>query len=175
MATVKKPRKKKKRKGHYITGSYTSTRSGQVCKYRSGWELKYMEHLDVNPDVISWSYESFTIEYVSNKKTGRVRKYIPDFRVEYVDKIVIVEIKPSRRLGQPTVKKKMEAAERWCGEHGVALKVITEFELKLLGLLLFDFTGVTQGPQLVHEHHLGSRRVHQLYRRLCGRFFCDTG
>ena len=137
MATTKKkaPRKRK-RKGHYITGSYTSTRSGQVCKYRSGWELKYMEHLDLNADVVAWSYESFTIEYLSNRKTGRMRKYIPDFKVEYVDgHTEVVEIKPSKRLTRPTVVKKLAAAQVWCGVNGVALKIITEVDLKGLGLL----------------------------------------
>ena len=31
--------------------------------YRSGWELKYMAHLDSAKDVISWSSEEVIIRY----------------------------------------------------------------------------------------------------------------
>lgn len=132
MAVVKKPRKRK-RKRHYITGSYVSARSGQTFKYRSGWELKYMEHLDVNPDVVSWSYESFFIEYLSNVKTGRMRKYTPDFKVEYKDgHIEIIEVKPVSRLKNVKVVKKIAAARNWCHINNVQFKIITEVELKNL-------------------------------------------
>jgi hypothetical protein len=128
--------KKRRRKSHYHTGIYVSTKTGQICKHRSGWERSYMQYLDAEPSVKTWSYESFTIDYVSNKKTQRIRHYIPDFKVEYVNgDTVIVEIKPSRRLTKPTVKKKMAAAVIWCGAHGVALKIVTEVDLKSLGLL----------------------------------------
>jgi hypothetical protein len=138
MAAKKAPvkRKRRKRKGHYITGTYTSTKTGAACKYRSGWELKFMEYLDGEASVKTWWYEAFTIDYISNKKTGRVRRYIPDFKIEYDDgRIEVVEIKPSKRLTRPTVVKKLEAAGIWCRDHGVALRVITERELKGLGLL----------------------------------------
>lgn len=95
-----------------------------------------MEHLDGDPDVSSWLYESFTIDYVSNKRTGKVRRYIPDFRVEYADgSVEIVEVKPSRKLHKPTVQKKLLAAQVWCADHGAILRIITEIELKAIGSL----------------------------------------
>jgi phage-related protein len=95
-----------------------------------------MQFLDESAEVATWEYESFKIEYVSNKKSGRVRKYIPDFRVTFVDgTISIVEIKPSKRLVQATVKKKIVAAEEWCALNNCKFKVVTEHELKNLGLL----------------------------------------
>lgn len=133
MAKVKRTRRKRKR--HYHTGAYTS-KVGNVCKYRSGWELKYMEYLDASPDVLSWSYESIKIPYVSNVRTKKVRNYLPDFCVEYVDgHKEIVEIKPSRRVHQVKVQKKLLAAGDHCRAHGLALVIITEVELKGLGLL----------------------------------------
>lgn len=95
-----------------------------------------MVHLDENPDVVSWSYEKLIIEYISNQKTKKVRKYYPDFQVEYKDGAkVVIEIKPSRKLNQPTVIKKVRAAKEWCTTHGVIYKVLTEIELKDMGLL----------------------------------------
>jgi hypothetical protein len=128
----RKPRRKRKR--HYHTGLHTSPKAGE-CKYRSGWELEYMQWLDANADVITYSYEKTKIPYVSNARTGKLRNYFPDFLVEYVDRRVLVEIKPKRRASQVKVVKKLKAAQEWCSTHGVALEVITEVELKLLGLL----------------------------------------
>lgn len=132
----KKKRKRKRKKRAYKTGVYVSKKTGQECSYRSGWEGKYLEYLDNDPDVISFKYEPFEIEYISNKKTGRVRKYIPDIIVERTSNgTTLEEVKPSNRLDRPTVVKKHAAAERWCEEHEMAFRVITEVELKGLGVL----------------------------------------
>lgn len=132
---MKKRRKKRKKKGHYHRGIYNSPLAGE-CKYRSGWEQKYMEHLDANPDVSTWSYEKLVIEYVSNQKTKKIRKYYPDFQVEYKDGTkVVIEIKPSRKLDQATIVKKIRAAKEWCTINNMTYKVLTEHELKDLGLL----------------------------------------
>ena len=98
-----------------------------------------MEFLDRSAVIKTWGYETLKIPYVSNKKTGKIRMYYPDFRVEYLDGTVeIVEIKPSKRLKQVTVIKKIAAAKDWCSAHSAAFVIITEIELKGLGLLLGD-------------------------------------
>ena len=131
----KKPRKKRRKKGHYHRGVYNSPIAGE-CKYRSGWEQKYMEYLDSNPEVLKWSYEKVIIEYVSNQKTKKIRKYYPDFEVEYVDgKKTIIEIKPTKKLQQSTIIKKIKAAQEWCEARQIVYKIITEIELKDMGLL----------------------------------------
>jgi hypothetical protein len=134
MATPKKKRKKK-RKGHYIRGTYTSPIAGE-CKFRSGWEYRLMIHLDANPEVEFWSYEKTVIEYVSNVRTKKVRKYYPDFLVRYKDgRTELIEVKPKRKLEQAVIKKKMAAALLWCAEHGMTYRIVTEIQLKELGLL----------------------------------------
>ena len=95
-----------------------------------------MIHLDNDEAVRSYLYEGVCIEYVSNKSSGRTRKYYPDFLVEYVDgRKHLVEIKPKRRTNQVNVQKKLAAAETWSQEHGVTLEVVTEIELRVMGLL----------------------------------------
>lgn len=131
---VKKKKTRRKRRGHYHKGLHVSPKAGD-CNYRSGWELNYMNWLDTNPDVLKYSYEKTIIEYVSNKKTGKLRKYYPDFLVDYDGRQELIEIKPSKRVTQIKVVKKLKAAEEWCKTHGVAFKVITEKELKVLGIL----------------------------------------
>lgn len=128
-------KKRKKRKRRYISGIYESTKAG-ICSYRSSWELRYMEYLDANEEVINWSYEKLIIEYVSNKKTNKIRKYYPDFQIEYADgKKFVVEIKQSRKLKQMNVIKKIKAAIKWCTDHDMTYKILTEIELKDIGLL----------------------------------------
>jgi hypothetical protein len=95
-----------------------------------------MQYLDDCSEVVSWSYECVKVPYLSNQRTGKMRTYFPDFLVEYVDKRVeLVEVKPSKRLTQARVQKKLEAARGYCNAHGLTLVVLTEKELKGLGLL----------------------------------------
>jgi hypothetical protein len=126
----------RKRKKRYHTGEFNSTKMKSVSKFRSGWEHKYMMLLDVDSNVKEWYFENIKIPYVSNKKTGKVRNYYPDFTVIHEDGSKhIIEIKPKRKLGNATVKKKCSAAIDWCMEHGYHYKIITEIELKQLGVL----------------------------------------
>jgi hypothetical protein len=126
---------KKRRRRGYHRGDYVSTKSGETFSYRSGWEEKYMVWLDGREEVLSWRHEPFTIGYISNIRSGKTRKYHPDFIVEYSDRTELIEIKPSRKVGQRLVQKKVAAAEDWCLSHGVSFRIITEIELKELGLL----------------------------------------
>jgi hypothetical protein len=74
--------------------------------------------------------------YIANIRSGKLRKYFPDFLVEYVNgDRILVEIKPKKRLEQAKVQKKLVAAQQWCQEHAATLKVITEIELRELGLM----------------------------------------
>src|SRR6185436_3674743 len=116
--------RKRRKKGRYKRGEYTSTRSGLVFKYRAGGELAYMQYLDANEDVFAWSYESLVIPYVSNVRTGKVRKSYPDFQVHWVDRPdEVIEIKPSKRVKQAGVQKKLKAAEEWCRANTFTLVV----------------------------------------------------
>lgn len=130
-----KRKRRRRRKGHYFRGVHNSPIAGE-CHYRSGWEQKYMEYLDLDPNVKFWAYEELVIDYVSNKRTGKMRKYYPDFLVEYRDGTqVVVEIKPQRKLEQALIQKKLSAAQEWCMMKQMTFKVITEIELKDMGLL----------------------------------------
>lgn len=131
----KKRRRKKKRKSRYHTGVHVSPKAGECC-YRSGWELAYCRHLDEDPNVVSYEYEGVVVGYVSNVKSGKIRKYFPDFLVTYANgSQKLIEIKPKNRLVQPKVMKKVAAAELWCADHGAEFQIVTEVELRELGLL----------------------------------------
>ena len=127
---------RKRRRGHYKRGSHVSSKTGTESKFRSGWEESFMIYLDNKPSVKDWSYETITIDYLSNKRTGKIRKYYPDFFVEHSDGTKeLVEIKPKKRLNQLAVQKKISAAIAWCESNGHTFKILTEIELKEMGVI----------------------------------------
>lgn len=127
---------RKRRKKRYHTGVHVSTKTGQSCKYRSGWELSYLRWLDSCPDVETFVYEGVKIPYVSNVRTNKIRHYYPDFLVKYRDgRSLLVEIKPKKRMPQANIQKKLAAAAIWCSTHGAILTVLTEIELRAMGLV----------------------------------------
>src|SRR5260221_6839474 len=111
-----KRKRKRQRMSRYHTAIHVSPEAGE-CRHRSGCEKAYMVHLDNDPSVLSYSYEKTVIDYVSNTKTKKMRKYYPDFLIEYADKRVLVEIKPKRKLEQARVQKKLAAARIWSSLH----------------------------------------------------------
>ena len=125
---------KKKRK--YKTGTYVSTKTGAKIAYRSGWEKSFAEYLDNDMTVLTYSYESIIVSYVTNLRSGRLRKYFPDFYVERVDGTkLLIEIKPKRFMSRNINQKKWEAARHWCEEHGAEFIVLTEEELHQMAVI----------------------------------------
>lgn len=122
----------KKRKKRYHTGKYISTKSLKEYKYRSGWEKIYMQFLDNSQDVLSWEYEPFFIEYFSNKRTKKIKKYYPDFVVFKENEKILVEIKPSKKLTQAIVQKKIYAAQEWCLTNNFRFQIICENEIGVM-------------------------------------------
>lgn len=95
-----------------------------------------MKWLDDNAAVTAYEYEKLVIEYVSNMKSKKIRRYFPDFLVHYADgHRELIEIKPKKRLVQATVKKKAAAAEAWCAANNMKYTILTEVELKSLSII----------------------------------------
>jgi hypothetical protein len=127
--------RRRSKKGHYHRGIHKSPKAG-IIKYRSGWELSFCHWLDSNLEVLEYSYECLKIPYTSNRRTGKVRTYIPDFLVTFIDgRKVIYEVKPKKKVSQPTNVKKFMAVREYCERNQMTFSVITEIELKSLGLL----------------------------------------
>jgi hypothetical protein len=88
-------------------------------KYRSGWELTVAKHLDENPEVLHYQYEAIKIPYILNKRTGKIRNYLPDFYVTYTSgRKLLIEVKRNSALNQLLVKKKEAAARLWAMKNG---------------------------------------------------------
>lgn len=119
--------------------------------WRSTWELKFMNYLDGNKDVIQWSSEEFCIPYKS-LIDGRMHRYFPDFWIKRnnhagVAETLVVEIKPKSQTVPPTPKNKAsksyinevvawgtnsskwKAAEEFCSNKNWKFAVLTEKDL----------------------------------------------
>lgn len=114
-------------------------------RYRSSWELTFMNFADNNEHILQWASESIQIPY-RHPLTGKHTIYVPDFFVVYVDKngkqrAELIEIKPS---GQSMITEKQnqqqratvvvnyakwEAAQAWCKRNGITFRIITEKDM----------------------------------------------
>lgn len=115
-------------------------------KYRSGWELTFMNFCDNHNNVIYWASEAIKVPY-KHPLTGKPTVYIPDFFVVYQNKFKqqiaeIVEIKPKK---QSLIESKIASAKdkavvivnhaKWaaavayCKRQGYTFRVITEDDL----------------------------------------------
>ena len=96
---------------------YHSGRKG----YRN--ERVMMERLEANPTVRKWTKEH-GISITWYDRQHHRHTYRPDFLVEYTDGAVgLIEVKGADRLDKETVKRKREAAQRWCGRRGMAYEI----------------------------------------------------
>lgn len=115
--------------------------------FRSSWEYKFINWLENADSVSSWSSESIPIMYIM--PGGDTHTYWPDFFVEMRDgKKYLIEIKPEIQTRRPSyiLKKykhnpaqaeyifrtwtknirKWISAKKYCEEHGIIFKIITE-------------------------------------------------
>lgn len=101
-------------KSYYRQGRYASTKTGREFWYRSSYELRYMQILDADESVAGWEYEpaAITIEY---EHEGQIRRYKPDFLVEYADgRRLIVEVKSKHSMREYKNVSKMSALQGFC-------------------------------------------------------------
>jgi hypothetical protein len=134
----------------FAQGPYTVKNAAKyvgkgVPRYRSGWELSFMQFLDNNDNVMQWASESIQIPY-RNPITGKQSIYVPDFLITYRTRqntliAEVVEIKPKK---QSIIESKMSnrdrmvvainyakwaSDEKWCARNGLKFRVITELDL----------------------------------------------
>ena len=119
--------------------------------YRSSWECRVMNKLDLAEWCISWASEELVVPYIS-PVDNRWHRYFPDFIVKYKDKsglikTMMIEIKPHKQSQPPQPKKrvtkqylneimtygvnqaKWKAANEFCLDRGWQFRVLTEKEL----------------------------------------------
>ena len=141
----------------FIQGIYKLKNQGKYVGdpnnivFRSSWELKLLQWLDLNNNILRFASEEVIIPYVS-PVDGKVHRYFPDFAIEYKTvtgeiKRAILEVKPECQTRMPHKPKrqtkryltevqtyavnlaKADAARKWCIENNFTFNVITEYDL----------------------------------------------
>jgi hypothetical protein len=118
----------------------------KVPTYRSSWEYSFMRFCDNNISVQKWASEAIQIPY-RDPTTGRQTIYVPDFFIQYVDKlgkmnVELIEIKPSsqqilERVGKSKHNQiqfiknqaKWASATAWCRQQGIKFRILNENDL----------------------------------------------
>ena len=119
----------------WAKGKYFFQKADKEVYYRSSWELKFMQYLDGQDDVLRCEYELLRIPYYDtmNKK----RHYIPDIMVNYIDNNkILYEIKPILHTDSEINKLKFTAAKIYCEQNSIQFKVMTQKEFKVLGIII---------------------------------------
>lgn len=73
----------------FLNGKFTSSKTGKVSSFQSGWELERMKQYDADDSLINWKRCSDIIPYTS--KDGKIKHYNPDFELTFKDGVVVVE------------------------------------------------------------------------------------
>lgn len=121
--------------------------------YRSSWELKFMNYLDNNPNVVWWSSEEMCVPYY-NPVDQKPHRYFPDFLMcvkqkDGSEQTFMVEIKPEIQTKEPEIpsrktkkyimevfeyaknQAKWKYAEEYCKDRGWRFQIITEADLNI--------------------------------------------
>jgi hypothetical protein len=133
--------------GKYQVKNTQKTNSADIV-YRSSYELKMLEYLDVCPGVTEYTSENVKISYMFQ---GKAHNYYPDFCVEFADHAPfkagksILEIATDRSLTAPKpgasateykryIKNmaKWQAAKAYCDENNMKFLLVTEWIIKHL-------------------------------------------
>lgn len=121
--------KKKLRRGYYHTGTLYLTKSPLPVEYKSGWERDACLWMEANPEIVRFHYEAVVVPYFWNLRRKKVRKYFPDFLVEYASgKKVLVEIKRSDKVNTFLVQKKILAGIEYAQKMGWEFEVWTNLD-----------------------------------------------
>jgi hypothetical protein len=105
-----------------------------------------MKFCDTHPSIQKWASEAISIPYRC-PLTGRQTIYIPDFFIQYVDKVgkvhtELIEVKPQNQTVYEKVGKnrnnqiqyakniaKWRAAQAWCKQQGITFRVVNEQDI----------------------------------------------
>ena len=137
--------------GRFLHGKFTPKNpekyvGNKLPIYRSSWELTFCNTCDSHPAIQKWASEAIKIPYKC-PVTGRATVYIPDFFIQYVDKLgnintELIEVKPRNQTVKEAVGRnrnnqieyvrnqaKWAAATAWCKTQGIRFRIINEQDL----------------------------------------------
>jgi hypothetical protein len=118
-----------KYKQGWARGFKKSPRAREGEWYDSGWELQYMQELELDPMVRRWTrHHGLRIPY--RKWWGGNGHFEPDFLVEIEgSQKEIREVKGTHLLMDPNTRRKFQAGEAFCRHRDMVFKVVTKTQV----------------------------------------------
>ena len=105
-------------------GWFESKKFSTKFYFQSSYEQKFLEFCETSPKISSLQRVPFVIPYKDNG--GIERNYCADF---FVNRNVVIEIKPKTMLGYNNNVLKIEFGKKYCKENGYEYKLLMESEL----------------------------------------------
>jgi hypothetical protein len=117
-----------------------------TIRYRSSWELAFMNFCDTNDNILAWASEAIQIPYINPLKQKKTH-YIPDFFIKYrnatgQEVAEMIEIKPSKETSLEAAGRsvrnqayavvnqaKWKAAASWCADRNINFRILTEHDI----------------------------------------------
>jgi len=110
-------------------GIFYSNKTGKDLRYDSSYELKALQMMENNSDILFFDRCHFSIPCKYNDSQ---HQYIPDFLVTYFSgEIKLIEVKPKKLLCSPETIGKFRAAINYCEEENFIYEIWTEIELDI--------------------------------------------
>ncbi|ALJ36369.1 hypothetical protein D9623_02395 [Azospirillum brasilense] len=148
--------------------------SGDV-RFESGLERDFLTLLGARDDVLEILEQPVTLTLAG--PDGKPRRYTPDFKVTYRDRVVIYEVKyrDQFRKRWPNDRDKYCQARAWAQANGMRFRIVTELTIRTVRFenarFLAAYRDVTPDPALAGTILAalagGPRTVLDLVRTLC--------
>ena len=129
------------------------------------WEAVRMEQLDNDVKVLSWEKGVDRIEYFD--MYGKKHYYIPDFKIFYINNIIVEEVKPYNQIQLPINIIKFDAAKKYYENLGIKYKIVTENEIGVDNIKNFspnNFITYTQEMRKEKKRILKNKRERERRR-----------
>lgn len=136
--------------GEFIPKNPQKYVGAKRIRYRSSWELTFMNFCDTHSSIQKWASEAIRIPYKC-PFTNRITVYVPDFFIQYADKhgmlhVELIEVKPLSQTIKEKVGRsknnqyqyiknqaKWQAAQAYCKHQGIKFRIITENDIFHVG------------------------------------------
>lgn len=114
--------------GGIVRGKFPSRKNGRMIHHEGLLELDAIYLFESSPLIIRFREQPITIQYPDGK---RLRRYTPDFELLLAtDEVVLVEIKPARRLASTDIRRTFDRIEEHMQRSSVQFAILTDLLLR---------------------------------------------
>ncbi|MGB5633993.1 MAG: TnsA endonuclease N-terminal domain-containing protein [Waterburya sp.] len=111
-----------------VIGKFPSLKMNTAIWWESQLERDYIYLLEIDPDVLSYQGQPFTIAYSNLDKR---RKYTPDFLVSRKGSKQIIEVKPAHQVSETQNTRRFQQAANFCKANNLEFVVVTEKTIRV--------------------------------------------